>query len=156
MSSESFEVGFRSSLLNPLPVKKSTRVSLPMLNSLAAAINRGVAVSAINFFYVINYISLLALVASHSCTFYNSIQLFREWRVFSCEFKLIAHYSLFTTHHFIPFQIPPVILFLLHQLFLFPGQYVALILQRSGSIHFFQYHNLCVLIHRLPRFLSHH
>ena len=30
-----------------------------MLNSLAAAINRGVAVSAINFFYVINYIPLL-------------------------------------------------------------------------------------------------
>ena len=50
ISSVSFDVGFRSSLLNPFPSKKSTRVSLPMLNSLAAAIKRGVVVSAINKF----------------------------------------------------------------------------------------------------------
>ncbi len=47
MSSDSFDVGFRSSLLNPFPTKKSTRVSFPMLNSLAAAIKRGVDTSAI-------------------------------------------------------------------------------------------------------------
>ena len=50
ISSVSLEVGFRSSLAKPFPTKNSIRVSCPMLNSLAAASNRGSFNSAIQLF----------------------------------------------------------------------------------------------------------
>ena len=50
ISSDNLEVGFRSSLAKPFPTKNSIRVSCPMLNSLAAASNRGSFNSAIQLF----------------------------------------------------------------------------------------------------------
>src|ERR1700733_614994 len=144
MSSDSFDVGFRSSLLNPLPTKKSTRVSFPMLNSLAAAIKRGDVVSAI--------IPSQTLPAGGL----EIIHFYFLKKLFTINICIKPVFCLPPGGlRVIPFQTLPSIHALLHRSCSFPDRFFFPALPPSTRAHCGPCRNRYVSVHRSPRFRSH-
>ena len=100
ISSESFVVGFRSSLLKLLDIRKSIKVLVPMLNSLAAAINLGVFTSDIRCYCCPDFIGqnllLCFLITNPIKLFFFKFFFQNSSNVFNCFFfKVCSAFQFF-------------------------------------------------------------